>query len=206
MTERIRTLLLAVWTSAAAAALIAGTYRLLDGPIAKNRALARMRQILKVTGAIFDDALPDERIVEIFGRAIRFRRVAELELYEYVDAGYIEAVAVNFEGPGYRDVIRGVIAFDPDFRTIRGVAFYDQRETPGLGGEIQSEAFTRRFSSKRLSGDDDVVTIVRPGEACTELEIDGITGATMTCDALGAMIGETIRKIRRAKLADETAD
>ena len=40
------------------------------------------------------------------------------------------------EGVGMWGTLYGFLALDRDGNTMRGLTFYDQKETPGLGGEI----------------------------------------------------------------------
>ena len=63
-------------------------------------------------------------------------KIDDLTFYEYaeIEAGnrVIKAIAVIFKGAGLWGPIEGVIAFEPDLKTIRGIRFYSQEETPGL--------------------------------------------------------------------------
>ena len=59
-------------------------------------------------------------------------------------------MAVPFSGSGVWGPIEGVLALEPDMQTIRGVRFYKQEETPGLGGEIASDWFQAQFKGKTL--------------------------------------------------------
>jgi len=86
-------------------------------------------------------------------------------------------------------------------KTIRGITFYEQEETPGLGGDIVTEGFRKRFVGKTIHDKDDNMGIVicKPGTAKEQNEIDGITGATMTCDKVQAMLNEVIKSIVEEK-------
>jgi Na+-transporting NADH:ubiquinone oxidoreductase subunit C len=85
--------------------------------------------------------------------------------------------------------------------TIRGITFYEQEETPGLGGEIVTEGFRKGFVGKRIHDKEDNVGIVigKPGSAQEQNEIDGISGATMTCEKVQAMLNEAIESIFKGK-------
>ena len=92
------------------------------------------------------------------------------------------AVAVPFSGPGLWGGIEGVMALEPDLVTIRGVRFYKQEETPGLGGEIGSDTFQNQFAGKRMISPEGVAgfRIVKPGTGADVNSVDGISGATLT--------------------------
>ncbi|GIT10162.1 MAG: hypothetical protein CM1200mP31_3310 [Candidatus Neomarinimicrobiota bacterium] len=44
----------------------------------------------------------------------------------------------------------GYIALGPDLDTVLGIQFYKHGETPGLGGEVEKEWFTKNFLVKKL--------------------------------------------------------
>ncbi|MDP6507018.1 MAG: FMN-binding protein, partial [Planctomycetota bacterium] len=76
------------------------------------------------------------------------------------------------------------------------MSFYKQEETPGLGGEIASKDFTDRFIKKKLfdAQGQPALTLVRPGSAKGEYELDAISGATMTSDKVQALITAAAKK------------
>ena len=83
---------------------------------------------------------------------VRQEDLGELTLYRYIQpegSGEAEIMAVEFEGPGLWGPIKGFLALGADAETIRGLTFYEQEETPGLGGEIASESFRRQFEGKK---------------------------------------------------------
>jgi Na+-transporting NADH:ubiquinone oxidoreductase subunit C len=108
-------------------------------------------------------------------------------------------VAVPFAGDGLWGPIRGFLALEADRRTIRGIAFHEQEETPGLGGEIAGEAFRAQFRGKRIVAADGTPGIViRRGKGAQAVnEVDGITGATMTCEKVQAMLNRLIARIAK---------
>ena len=84
--------------------------------------------------------------------------------------------------------------------TIRGLTFYEQEETPGLGGEIASRWFRDQFVGKSIvdgSGNPGII-ISSSGESAAN-KVDGISGATMTCDKVQMILNEVINKISQEK-------
>ena len=165
-----------------------------------NAEAERNRNILNVLQVPYPAETSSQQLVKIFKEHIRPETFGELEIYRYIpprDSGDVETVAFGFEGPGLWGPVKGFLALDPDMKEIRGITFYEQEETPGLGGEIVTEGFRKRFVGKKIHEKDDNVGIVicKPGSAKEQNEIDGITGATMTCDKVQAMINETIKSI-----------
>jgi len=108
-----------------------------------------------------------------------------------------EAYAVRFGGSGLWGPIEGFLALESDLRTVRGVSFHRQEETPGLGGEIASEKFRDQFVGKSIVGPDGEtgLRVVPPGTARAANEVDAVTGATMTSARVEAMLNEVIAEI-----------
>ncbi len=64
--------------------------------------------------------------------------------------GKLLGYAFEISGEGFWDVISGYLAVSPDRRTILGIAFYRQSETPGLGAEITKPWFEEQFKDKPI--------------------------------------------------------
>ena len=94
-------------------------------------------------------------------------------------------------GAGLWGPIWGDIAVNED-KTIRGVYFDHESETPGLGAKIKDEpSFRAEFEGKSViySEDAPAFSIVKGGApAGVDNAVDAITGATMTCNGLNAAI------------------
>ena len=94
-------------------------------------------------------------------------------------------------GAGLWGPIWGYIAVNED-KTIRGVYFDHESETPGLGAKIKDEPSLRaEFEGKSViySEDAPAFSIVKGGApAGVDNAVDAITGATMTCNGLNAAI------------------
>ena len=109
--------------------------------------------------------------------------------------GEFTGVAVEASGRGYADVIRILYGYDPVNEKVIGFYVLESKETPGLGDKIEKdESFLANFQSLDVelneSGDElknEVIT-VKSGEKTEEWQVDGITGATISSRAIGAMI------------------
>lgn len=100
---------------------------------------------------------------------------------------YIIAV----RGNGLWDEIWGNIALESDLNTIAGASFDHQGETPGLGAEIKDNpSFAEQFKGKKIfdSGDYVSVKVMKGGAKDSEHQVDGISGATVTCDGVTEMM------------------
>lgn len=107
-------------------------------------------------------------------------------VYEVRDpSGALEMVAVPIEGLGLWGTLYGFIALEGDLRTVRGLTFYEHKETPGLGGEVDNPSWKALWRG-RLAFDDDLapaIAVVKGpagSVAETPYAIDGLSGATIT--------------------------
>jgi Na+-transporting NADH:ubiquinone oxidoreductase subunit C len=140
-----------------------------------------------------------EQLVEIFNTNVHEKDLKGRAFYEYlpVDSGAkIQAVAVRFSGRGLWGPIKGFLALEADIRTIRGITFYEQEETPGLGGEIISSKFREQFAGKSIIDETGKAGIIIQAGGSNLLNgVDAITGATMTCNKVQAMLNAVIENI-----------
>ena len=163
-----------------------------------NAEAEEKRNVLVVLGVIpADSKASAEELVEVFEKNIVIKTHGDLELSEYAPSeGETIAVAVPFSGPGLWGRIEGFLALEPDMQTIRGITFHKQEETPGLGGEIVAAWFTDQFKAKRIVSSTGIAGIhIKAGPTTGINEVDAITGASMTCDKVEAMLNEVIAKI-----------
>lgn len=110
--------------------------------------------------------------------------------YEYMDEGTLKGYVFPYTGTGLWGSISGYIAFSPDFSEILGLDFVAHSETPGLGGRIDESAFKEQFRGLPLRIEDTI--IFTPSEGGN---VDGITGATLTSDAVRNIINAFITDI-----------
>ena len=116
----------------------------------------------------------------------------------YADDGELKGIAIEASGQGYADIIRILYGFDPSAEEVVGFYVLESKETPGLGDKIEKDAtFLANFDGLDVSlneqGTDvknEVVT-VKTGTKTNPWEIDGITGATISSRAIGAIIGKS---------------
>ena len=101
--------------------------------------------------------------------------------------------AVPFAGQGFWDKIKGVIGIAADEKTITGVAFYEQKETPGLGARIDEEEFRSQFVGKTIEDNADPIGIIPVTETPGKNEVHAITGATQTCTRLETLMNRDIQ-------------
>jgi len=88
-------------------------------------------------------------------------------------------------GKGYQSTLWGYLALKSDGNTVAGLSFYKQGETPGLGARIMEPAWQALWPGKKLADETGTLRVqVTKGSAKGPYEVDGITGATRTTNAV----------------------
>ena len=95
-------------------------------------------------------------------------------------------------GAGLWGPIWGYIGFEGDLKTIRAVCFGHKGETPGLGAKIADEpSFAESFIGQQVGTGNILFEVAKPANRQTELNgVDAISGATITCQALGKTLNQ----------------
>ena len=201
MKDSLRTIVYATVLGVVCALLLTATARF-TAPYKENNAKAeKMRCILGVLDVPFPAKAASEELVSIFDQNVRREQRGGLTVYIYAPVetpDEIEAMAVAFGGSGVWGPIKGFLSLESDMKTVRSIIFHEQEETPGLGGEIASDDFRGQFKGKTIVDETGKggLYLVRNGASAAN-EVDAITGATMTCTKVEAMINATIDELVR---------
>ena len=93
-------------------------------------------------------------------------------------------------GAGLWGAIWGYVALNEDKDTVYGTFFDHQGETPGLGAEITTPEFNKKFRNKQIFSGNQLVGIlvVKGGNASGANEVDAISGGTITSKGVETMI------------------
>lgn len=109
-------------------------------------------------------------------------------LYVHKDAqGNPDSYVVPIDGYGLWDNMKGYLALEPDLNTVKGVTFYEHKETPGLGARVTEQWFQDSFKGKKIlnnEGELVSITIAKGKSRGGDHEVDGISGATLTGDGM----------------------
>jgi Na+-transporting NADH:ubiquinone oxidoreductase subunit C len=134
------------------------------------------------------DPLPPERDLARIGRRGRYATV-----YLVRSGERIELMILPVHGQGYASTLYAYLALAPDGNTVRGLFFYEHGETPGLGADIEDPDWLMEWVGKRVRDEQGI----RIGVAADEVDpespdypytVDGITGATMTCNGVTQLL------------------
>ncbi len=117
-------------------------------------------------------------------------------LYILTEDGEPVSYAFPISGQGLWSTLYGFMALEKDLATIRGVSFYEHGETPGLGGEVDSDWFTAQFRGKRVFADGELVefeVVKGGGTEDRDHAVDGITAATITSRGVQNFLNRDLR-------------
>ncbi len=105
------------------------------------------------------------------------------------DAGQPEMVVLPIQGYGLWGTIYGFLTLESDMNTIKGISFYEHKETPGLGARIEEPEWRAKWSGIHSYDENgDVATGVTKAGNPKENWVDGISGATLTGRGVSNMI------------------
>ena len=103
-------------------------------------------------------------------------------------------IVLPISGQGMWAMIRGYIPLESDLNTIAAISFYEQAETAGLGDQILRPDWQARWQGKQLYGRDGELQFrigggaVNPDLPAAAFQVDGLSGATVTGDAVNRMV------------------
>jgi electron transport complex protein RnfG len=95
-------------------------------------------------------------------------------------------------GQGYADKIELLLGLDPEAKSITGLFILEQKETPGLGNKIITDAWRSQFLDKKT---DNPLVVVKGG-AKVPNEIDAVTGATISSRSVTTIVNTAISDLR----------
>ncbi|MBF4383470.1 Na(+)-translocating NADH-quinone reductase subunit C [Vibrio anguillarum] len=99
----------------------------------------------------------------------------------------ISKVIVPVHGNGLWSMMYAFVAVETDGNTVSGITYYEQGETPGLGGEVENPSWRAQFVGKKLFDDNHqpAIKVVKGGApAGSEHGVDGLSGATLTSNGV----------------------
>ncbi len=123
-----------------------------------------------------------------------------------VYAGYdnqseLQGMAMEAAAQGYQDVIKILFGYSPECECITGIHVLKMTETPGLGDKIAFDPeFLANFErlDARLRGDQAVlanaIVTVKHGRKAQPWQIDAISGATVSSNAIGKMLNQAAQE------------
>jgi Na+-transporting NADH:ubiquinone oxidoreductase subunit C len=166
------------------------------GRVEANQKLAYERSVLEAVGVALPVKVVGTQIHEDYVTHVKDTVVSGDTFSLYRNHDTTVAYIVGLSGPGFWDKIAGVIAVATDRRTILGISFYLQNETPGLGGEIMKPYFKNQFKGKKITTRGVPIELRPVGAALDTSSVEAITGATQTSTRLMKFVNARIERWR----------
>ncbi len=166
-------------------ALVSTLYHVTSDRISLNEQAVLRKAVMQA----LDIPAPDdpEQIKRLFEKKVETVRAEDGSVRLYRGENNTEVFTVG--GTGLWGPIKAVVSIGRDGKTVRGLAFLDHNETPGLGARIDEKWFTEQFKKgKKLP-----LSIVPEGAEDDKSEFDAITGATITSKAVRDMLNKLMK-------------
>ena len=99
------------------------------------------------------------------------------------DAGKVDTIVLEVRGSGLWSMMYAFVGLETDLNTVKSVIYYDQGETPGLGGEVENPKWKKQWIGKKLfnNNGDIAIRVVKGGAKAGDIHgVDGLSGATLT--------------------------
>jgi len=126
----------------------------------------------------------------------------KLTIYAGFDEdGILVGYAIQTSAVGFQDEISFMLGTNTALTKINSLAILDQKETPGLGAKITDrESFLKYWENKDCSGS---LSLRKPSvsspEELSASEINTITGATISSEAVLDTVNSSLVKVRILK-------
>lgn len=113
-------------------------------------------------------------------------------VYQLKDGDKVSKVILPIRGYGLWGTMYGFLAMNTDGKTIEGLAFYDHKETPGLGAEILNPTWQAKWVGKEgyTNGKPSMALVktVSTNPDVAKHQVDSLAGATLTSRGVEYMI------------------
>lgn len=114
------------------------------------------------------------------------RKATKAPVYLVKENDELKLIILPVHGYGLWSTMYGFLALESDGTTVAGINFYDQGETPGLGGEVVNPKWRNLWKGKKVySTEGEAILGLIKGSVTdatpnAEHKVDGLAGATLT--------------------------
>ncbi len=165
--------------------ILAGVFHVADPLIQANREKELKEAIFIV--------LPEAKDYKILEKGIDKTKVI---VYQGLDAdGKPVGLAFIADGGGFQGNIRIMVGLSVDYLKLKGIKVLEQNETPGLGNRIKEPAFEGQFKGLEIKPKVEYIKYRKPEKPN---QIQAITGATISSDAVVKNINNAVEKVLKA--------
>lgn len=176
---------------------LAGINALTKDVIAQQEALRVKENVLYVLGFIESPAdakakgksLSPEQIEAQYADQVTEKALKDTSVFVGTQDGKVSGYAFQIVGPGLWGSMTGYAAISADQKNILGMSVVSHSETPGLGGRIDETWFKEQFRNIPITSSQSELVVFKPKAGGN---IDAISGATLTSEAVRVMLNEDI--------------
>ncbi|MCY2932239.1 MAG: FMN-binding protein [Planctomycetota bacterium] len=162
----------------------------LGGRVRDLERVEEVRPIVESLGLV-SGSEPAREIVAAYDRHVTPARRGPMDVYEARVDGHVLGYAFEVAGRGHGGQIKAVLALDAAGERILGLRVRRQSESEGLGTEITSLAWQRKFEGRPVrSGSTYGFTLDRTGSSPSAFPL--VTGASETSRSVCLMLNESI--------------
>ncbi len=135
------------------------------------------------------EAIPKDQDIAGIGRRARYA-----EVYLVGNQNDFTQIILPVHGLGLWSTLYGFVSLDSDLKTIEGLKFYDQKETPGLGGEVDNPNWRAKWKGKLAYDESGEVRIqvikgvVDENSSAAAYQVDGLAGASLTSRGVSQLL------------------
>jgi len=156
-------------------------YNFTKTPIYENQQKELQNAIFKV--------LPEVRSYK------EIKKTETITIYEGIDEDEkIVGYAIVGEGNGFQDKIKLIVGIDTSLQSFLGMEVLESSETPGLGAKVAEEPFKIQVKSLKLKRNVPI-GYVKDEKNKKETDIQAITGATVSSEAVVEILNEVFKEI-----------
>ena len=102
--------------------------------------------------------------------------------------GIVSAYCIPIYGYGLWSTCYGFLVLEGDAKTVKTIVYYDQKETPGLGGEIINPKWQAEFAGKSILDEKGKLRPIKVTKNPKPHEVQAISAATFTMQGVNQMI------------------
>jgi len=134
-------------------------------------------------------AVPAEYDQASLGRRSRYAPV-----YLVWQEDELERIILPIRGAAMWSNLYGYLALEADLNTIAAATFYEHAETPGLGDQITRPDWLEQWKGRQIYDDQGELRFavstgrVEPGSPSAQYQVDALSGATVTADAVTRLV------------------
>ncbi len=170
--------------------LLAATNYALAPTIEQNR-IDKLNTLAK---GLLPDAIHFREVTERIEIASSRGKNSEVSVYQgEADGGKCVGWSFAVSGSGFADKIDLVVAVDADFEKLAGYDVLMSNETPGFGDKIKDHFYRDQFKGAPIG---ELKVLTSGNAAKIDSEIIAISGATISSEAVVAILNDTLTRIK----------